>query len=40
MKNYQFYNSIDAHLSKKSNKRKGILHGKELILFLDDVNLP
>jgi hypothetical protein len=27
-------------LNKKSNKRKGMIHGKELIILLDDIHLP
>ena len=38
--NVQLYNSISIMLNKKSNKRKGMINGKELFILLDDIHLP
>ena len=40
IKRDRLYTSIESGLHKKSNKRKGMLHGREYVVFMDDLNLP
>lgn len=36
----KLYETIDTLLHRKSNRRKGMLQGRELVVFADDLNLP
>lgn len=39
-RNPELHSALEGMLHKKSNRRKGMIHGKELVILLDDLHLP